>query len=314
MDYILKVTPSLTKRYRQMNKSKVIVIAVILLMASIVVYLFATAGDNSSSENQVANTPSVEVQESFTYSDMMAIEAEKGNRSPAPETESAPAAPADIPITEPEVPVETVSESDAVHHAPARAKRTPVMPSNRSVNGIAKSTPPANSHPRPVSGKRGVFIDSSIDPAPVNASNIPAVTHGDQVIVDGGTIKLRLTSNSTISGTVVPSNTIVFGDVEVSDRRVTINISSIRAGGRLLDVSLVAYDQIDGSKGLKLDRKQVADDVEEGIGSATDAALDQTTVSTIPVIGSLSQTATSMFKKRHSRGVVISANYKLILR
>ena len=82
-------------------------------------------------------------------------------------------------------------------------------------------------------------------------NTIRACIHGDQTIMDGQTVKLRLLEPLQAGNLVIPQNTLVAGTGQVQGERLDIVVSSIEYRGNLLPVELAVYDS-DGQKGLSV--------------------------------------------------------------
>lgn len=82
-------------------------------------------------------------------------------------------------------------------------------------------------------------------------NTIQACIHGDQTIMDGQTVKLRLLEPLQAGNLVIPQNTLVSGTGKVQGERLDIVVSSIEYRGNLLPVELAVYDS-DGQKGLSV--------------------------------------------------------------
>lgn len=83
-----------------------------------------------------------------------------------------------------------------------------------------------------------------------SASNaIEAVVEGEQVVVSGGMIKMRLLSDLVIQRQRIPANTFVFGSCSIKGERLTISIKSIGHDAGIFPVNLSVYD-LDGQEGL----------------------------------------------------------------
>ena len=78
---------------------------------------------------------------------------------------------------------------------------------------------------------------------------VRAVVHEDQVLINGSTIKLRLTEPVYINGIIIPQEHFVFGTVKLTGERLAIEIASIRYANRLFPVELNVYD-LDGLEGI----------------------------------------------------------------
>jgi conjugative transposon TraM protein len=77
-----------------------------------------------------------------------------------------------------------------------------------------------------------------------------AVVHGDQAVVTGAKVKLRLLQDIFVGGERIPANSFIYGPASISGDRVLIQLSSVSVKGRLLPVSLKVYDATDGLEGL----------------------------------------------------------------
>lgn len=82
-------------------------------------------------------------------------------------------------------------------------------------------------------------------------NTIRACIHGDQTIMDGQTVRLRLLEPLQAGNLVIPQNTLVSGTGKVQGERLDIVVSSIEYRGNLLPVELAVYDS-DGQKGLSV--------------------------------------------------------------
>lgn len=99
---------------------------------------------------------------------------------------------------------------------------------------------------------------------------IPAVIHETQTLVSGATVKLRLKEDVYINGMLIPKNTFVFGNCEVSGERLHIQIRSIRYGHHIFPVSLSVYD-MDGIEGIKVPGAMTRNAVKKSSGQALES-------------------------------------------
>jgi len=83
----------------------------------------------------------------------------------------------------------------------------------------------------------------------IGKNTIRACIHGDQTVMDGQTVKLRLLEPLQAGNLVIPQNTLVSGTGKVQGERLDIMVSHIEYRGNLLPVELAVYDS-DGQKGL----------------------------------------------------------------
>lgn len=99
-------------------------------------------------------------------------------------------------------------------------------------------------------GQNGFFglDDESINEAH-EGNTIEAIVHGTQELVAGSTVKLRLLNDVEINKVPVSQDQFIYGTCAINGERLTIEITSIRAGNTLLPVSLEVYD-LDGLPGI----------------------------------------------------------------
>lgn len=80
---------------------------------------------------------------------------------------------------------------------------------------------------------------------------ITACIHGDQVIYNGSTVKMRLLESLQVGNVIIPKNTLFYGVAVVGKSRININIPSIKYDNSIQNVNVDIYDN-DGIKGLNL--------------------------------------------------------------
>lgn len=80
-------------------------------------------------------------------------------------------------------------------------------------------------------------------------SAMTAVIHDTQELVNGATVKLRLTEEVWINQIRIPKDQLIYGIGSIQDERLTITINSIRTGNTVLPVNLVVFD-LDGLEGI----------------------------------------------------------------
>lgn len=98
--------------------------------------------------------------------------------------------------------------------------------------------------------KSNAFFNSDEDlnqDQPQNA--LQAVVHETQTIVNGSVIKLRLSTDITLQGTVIPKNTFLYGMAALKGERLEIKIENLQHHGSIFPVQLSVYD-IDGIEGI----------------------------------------------------------------
>lgn len=80
-------------------------------------------------------------------------------------------------------------------------------------------------------------------------NTISAVIHDDQTVIDGQTIRLRLTEPLMAGTTMIPANTILTGMARIQGERLDIQISSLEYQGMIIPVEMNIYDP-DGQRGI----------------------------------------------------------------
>lgn len=105
-------------------------------------------------------------------------------------------------------------------------------------------------------------------------NTINAVVHGDQTLIDGQSVKLRMTEAMRAGRYTIPKNTILTGVGKISGERLGIEISSIEYEGNIIPVNLQAYDS-DGQYGIYIPGsmemnavKEIAGNMGQNMGSS----------------------------------------------
>jgi conjugative transposon TraM protein len=123
--------------------------------------------------------------------------------------------------------------------------------------------------------------DSSVLPA------IAAVVQETQTVTSGATIKLRLTEDIMINGTLIPKNNFVYGSCNVDGERLKITITGLRFNNSLFPVGLSVYD-LDAMEGIRIPGAIGRDASKEG---ADRAVQSMQLVSLDPSIGAQAASA-----------------------
>ncbi|EHQ26168.1 conjugative transposon protein TraM [Mucilaginibacter paludis] len=109
---------------------------------------------------------------------------------------------------------------------------------------------------------------------------IPAVIDGNQKVIEGSVVKLRLLDTITINGQLIPKGYPVFGLAKFSNQRLNLEIRNIRLGTSIIPVSLTVFDQTDAMIGINAPEAMLSDaastggaDAISGIGLGFDQSL-----------------------------------------
>jgi conjugative transposon TraM protein len=93
---------------------------------------------------------------------------------------------------------------------------------------------------------------------------IPAVVVGNQKIVQGTVIRMRLLDSIRLNGQLFPKGQLIYGTGDLYNQRVKINIKLIHAGLNIIPVDLTVYDQTDGLEGISVPEAVTGDAVRDG--------------------------------------------------
>lgn len=151
-------------------------------------------------------------------------------------------------------------------------------------------------------------------------NTIRACIHGDQTIMDGQTVKLRLLEPLQAGNLVIPQNTLVSGTSKVQGERLDIVVSSIEYRGNLLPVELAVYDS-DGQKGLSVPSsleqeaaKEAMANIGSGLGTSISFAQSAGQQVAMDITRGLMQGGSQyLAKKFRTVKVHLKAGYELML-
>lgn len=86
---------------------------------------------------------------------------------------------------------------------------------------------------------------------PEQKNLIKAAIYGNQTVVNGSTVKMRLLEPIFTGGIEIPANTIFYGSAEIGTSRLRIKVSNIRYGSYMTPVDYLIFDS-DAIEGLNL--------------------------------------------------------------
>jgi hypothetical protein len=92
---------------------------------------------------------------------------------------------------------------------------------------------------------------------------IPAYIEGNQKIMQGSVIKLRLKDTIRLNGEIIPKNQLLYGTAVISNQRVLLDIKTIRLGTSIVPVNLSVYS-LDGMKGINAPEAVLSEAVSGG--------------------------------------------------
>lgn len=98
---------------------------------------------------------------------------------------------------------------------------------------------------------------------------IPAVVDGNQKVVQGSVVRLKLLDSMVLNGQVIPKGHAVFGLAAFSNQRLNLEIKNIRLGHAIVPVNLTVFDERDAMSGINAPEAMLADAVNGGIVDAS---------------------------------------------
>lgn len=151
-------------------------------------------------------------------------------------------------------------------------------------------------------------------------NTIKACVHGDQSLMDGQTVRLRLLEPMQAGEIVVPKNSLVSGTAKVQGERLDIEITSVEYAGNIIPVELAVHDT-DGSKGIYVPSSMEREALNEamanigaGLGSSFSFAQSSGQQITMDVTRGLMQGASGYLgKKFRTVKVMLKAGYQVML-
>ena len=152
-------------------------------------------------------------------------------------------------------------------------------------------------------------------------NTIDAVVHGDQTLVNGQSVKLRMTESMKVGNHVIPSDTILTGIGKITGERLEIMISSIEYEGNIVPVSMQAYDS-DGQQGIYIPGsmemmavKEIAGNMGQNLGSSINISQQSAGEQLLTDLGRGAIQGTSQYisKKAREIKVTLKAGYRIFL-
>lgn len=81
-------------------------------------------------------------------------------------------------------------------------------------------------------------------------SAITAVVSGNQKVMQGGTVRLKLMDSVVVAGAMLPKGHLLFGSSRIVSQRLLLEIKNIRLGNQIIPVNLSVYS-LDGMVGIE---------------------------------------------------------------
>lgn len=93
-------------------------------------------------------------------------------------------------------------------------------------------------------------------------NTISVCVHGDQTVINGQSVRLRLLEPMRVGRHELPRNSLITGDCRIQGERLDITISQVEYSGNIIPVELAVYDN-DGQPGIFIPGSMEANAVKE---------------------------------------------------
>lgn len=151
-------------------------------------------------------------------------------------------------------------------------------------------------------------------------NTIAAVVAGDQSVISGQSVKLRLTEPMWVGNNLIPRNTLIVGQARLQGERLEVEISSIEANGSVYEVDLQVFDS-DGQEGVNIPNSMESDAIHEigaNMGSTMGSSINLTTNTGAQIAsdvgrGLINGVSQYLNKKLRTVKVHLKSGYKVML-
>lgn len=110
-------------------------------------------------------------------------------------------------------------------------------------------------------------------------NTIAAVVAGDQSVINGQSVRLRLTEPMWVGSSLISRNTVLVGPARLQGERLEVEITSIETKGSVYEVDLRVFDS-DGQEGINIPNSMESDALHEigaNMGSTMGSSINLTT-------------------------------------
>lgn len=152
-------------------------------------------------------------------------------------------------------------------------------------------------------------------------NTIRICVHGDQTVLNGQSVRLRLLESMWAGNTQLPRNTLVTGMGRIQGDRLGISIVSLEYGGMIIPVELTVYDS-DGQEGIYIPNsaevsaaKEVAANLGQNLGTSISITNQSAGDQLLSELGKGAIQGVSQYisKKMREEKVHLKSGYNLML-
>ena len=199
---------------------------------------------------------------------------------------------------------------------------------NAKINKIDEMEPkPQKPKPKPVPKKADTVVVIAPQKKPRSRfftpteqkevkNTIKLVIHGEQIVHQSSTIKMRLLEDMTLEDyTIIPKGTYIYGVVSIGQERINITVQNVRFNNMILPVNKVVYDR-DGMMGLYVPMSLPSEAVKEGVSEGASQMQYTERKNIIESTSSAIVTAGRRIFMKNNRieKVTVKSNYMLYLK
>lgn len=146
-----------------------------------------------------------------------------------------------------------------------------------------------------------------------------ACIHGDQTVVTGSTVRMRMLEDAVVCGMKIPANTLFYGVATLGANRLEVVVNNLKVGNTISPVSFVIFDN-DAMKGLNLPnnmKAQAAKRMQQGLVQNIDmplASIGTMTSEITSAVNATTQIAKQILNMKLSQVKVhLKSNYQMYI-
>lgn len=146
-----------------------------------------------------------------------------------------------------------------------------------------------------------------------------ACIHGDQTVVTGSTVRMRMLEDAVVCGMKIPANTLFYGVATLGANRLEVVVNNLKVGNTISPVSFVIFDN-DAMEGLNLPnnmKAQAAKRMQQGLVQNIDmplASIGTMTSEITSAVNATTQIAKQILNMKLSQVKVhLKSNYQMYI-
>lgn len=154
---------------------------------------------------------------------------------------------------------------------------------------------------------------------PSSNSLFKACIHGDQTVVTGSTVRMRMLEDAVVCGMKIPANTLFYGVATLGANRLEVVVNNLKVGNTISPVSFVIFDN-DAMEGLNLPnnmKAQAAKRMQQGLVQNIDmplASIGTMTSEITSAVNATTQIAKQILNMKLSQVKVhLKSNYQMYI-